>query len=153
MAGAAATTGTAATAGATGSAATAGTAGIREPVRRRTAARRTPRHEIRALLRAHLAAATGYRHLTRHCAVCARLLRLAMEPVTAPPAPGPAGEPAGPSGPPSGPQEGPLRAAGAPPGDASPPPRADAPSAGASAPVRAGRSTALLAKDESPPAT
>ncbi|WP_443045291.1 DUF6274 family protein [Streptomyces sp. NBC_00342] len=145
-----------ATAGATGSAATAGTAGtagIREPVRRRTAARRTPRHEIRALLRAHLAAATGYRHLTRHCAVCARLLRLAMEPVTAPPAPGPAGEPAGPSGPPSGPQEGPLRAAGAPPGDASPPPRADAPSAGASAPVRAGRSTALRAKDESPPAT
>lgn len=45
--------------------------------------RRTPRHEIRALLRAHLAAASGYRHLTRHCAVCARLLRLAMEPLTA----------------------------------------------------------------------
>ncbi|WP_443052828.1 DUF6274 family protein [Streptomyces sp. NBC_00184] len=44
---------------------------------------RTPRHEIRALLRAHLAAASGYRHLTRHCAVCARLLRLAMEPLTA----------------------------------------------------------------------
>ncbi|WP_107421803.1 DUF6274 family protein [Streptomyces sp. CB02488] len=156
MADAAGTTGTAATAGATGSAATAGsavTAGIREPVRRRTAARRTPRHEIRALLRAHLAAATGYRHLTRHCAVCARLLRLAMEPVTAPPAPGPAGEPAGPSGPPSGPQEGPLRAAGAHPDDASPPPRADVPSAGASAPVRAGRSTARWAKDESPPAT
>ncbi|KAA6220977.1 hypothetical protein CP973_02390 [Streptomyces albofaciens JCM 4342] len=38
------------------------------------------RHEIRALLRAHLSAATGYRHLTRHCPVCARLLRLAMEP-------------------------------------------------------------------------
>lgn len=41
------------------------------------------RHETRALLRAHLAAAqgrTGYRHLTRHCPVCHRLLRLAMEP-------------------------------------------------------------------------
>ncbi|MFH8408997.1 DUF6274 family protein [Streptomyces sp. NPDC018019] len=38
------------------------------------------RHEIRALLRAHLSAASGYRHLTRHCPVCARLLRLAMEP-------------------------------------------------------------------------
>ncbi|MCX4725459.1 DUF6274 family protein [Streptomyces sp. NBC_01306] len=38
------------------------------------------RHETRALLRAHLAAAVGYRHLTRHCAVCHRLLRLAMEP-------------------------------------------------------------------------
>lgn len=38
------------------------------------------RHETRALLRAHLAAASGYRHLTRHCPVCHRLLRLAMEP-------------------------------------------------------------------------
>ncbi|MFD5894871.1 DUF6274 family protein [Streptomyces sp. NPDC060366] len=38
------------------------------------------RHETRALLRAHLAAATGYRHLTRHCAVRHRLQRLAMEP-------------------------------------------------------------------------
>ncbi|MFE6703200.1 DUF6274 family protein [Streptomyces sp. NPDC057718] len=38
------------------------------------------RHETRALLRAHLAAASAYRHLTRHCAVCHRLLRLAMEP-------------------------------------------------------------------------
>ncbi|MFF8843630.1 DUF6274 family protein [Streptomyces sp. NPDC015127] len=37
------------------------------------------RHETRALLRAHLAAATGYRHLTRSCPVCHRLLRLAME--------------------------------------------------------------------------
>ncbi|WP_438292649.1 DUF6274 family protein [Streptomyces sp. HUAS TT7] len=37
------------------------------------------RHETRALLRAHLSAALGYRHLTRHCAVCHRLLRLAME--------------------------------------------------------------------------
>ncbi|MFJ2023794.1 DUF6274 family protein [Streptomyces sp. NPDC087897] len=40
----------------------------------------TARHEIRALLRAHLAAASAYRHFTRHCAVCHRLLRLAMEP-------------------------------------------------------------------------
>ncbi|MFE2376265.1 DUF6274 family protein [Streptomyces sp. NPDC059398] len=38
------------------------------------------RHETRALLRAHLAAAVSHRHLTRHCAVCHRLLRLAMEP-------------------------------------------------------------------------
>ncbi|WP_078965701.1 DUF6274 family protein [Streptomyces aureocirculatus] len=40
----------------------------------------TARHETRALLRAHLAAATRYRHLTRHCPICHRLLRLAMEP-------------------------------------------------------------------------
>ncbi|OON75624.1 DUF6274 family protein [Streptomyces tsukubensis] len=38
------------------------------------------RHETRALLRAHLAAASGQRHLTRHCPVCHRLLKLAMEP-------------------------------------------------------------------------
>jgi hypothetical protein len=37
------------------------------------------RHETGALLRAHLAAASGYRHATRHCPVCARLLKLAME--------------------------------------------------------------------------
>ncbi|WP_405967481.1 DUF6274 family protein [Streptomyces sp. NBC_00015] len=37
------------------------------------------RHETRALLRAHLSAATPYRHLTRHCPICHRLLRLAME--------------------------------------------------------------------------
>lgn len=40
------------------------------------------RHETRALLRAHLAAATEYRHLTRHCPICHQLLRLAMEPST-----------------------------------------------------------------------
>ncbi|MEU0162715.1 DUF6274 family protein [Streptomyces sp. NPDC006261] len=40
----------------------------------------TARHETRALLRAHLAAAYGYGHVTRHCPVCHRLLRLAMEP-------------------------------------------------------------------------
>jgi hypothetical protein len=32
------------------------------------------RHETRALLRAHLAAATPYRHLMRHCPICHRLL-------------------------------------------------------------------------------
>ncbi|WP_077192828.1 DUF6274 family protein [Streptomyces lydicus] len=57
------------------------------------------RHETKALLRAHLAAAAGYRHLTRHCPVCHQLLRLAMEPHTAPseapaPAPAPASAPA-----------------------------------------------------------
>ncbi|MFF0086852.1 DUF6274 family protein [Streptomyces canus] len=46
----------------------------------------TARHETRALLRAHLAAASSYRHLTRHCPICHRLLRLAMDsaPGTAP---------------------------------------------------------------------
>ncbi|GGX33536.1 DUF6274 family protein [Streptomyces chryseus] len=46
----------------------------------------TARHETRALLRAHLAASTGYRHLTRHCPICHRLLRLAMEPEPTKPA-------------------------------------------------------------------
>ncbi|MFF8790023.1 DUF6274 family protein [Streptomyces sp. NPDC015125] len=41
------------------------------------------RHETRALLRAHLSAATSYRHLMRHCPICHQLLRLAMEPHTA----------------------------------------------------------------------
>ncbi|MGW3580267.1 DUF6274 family protein [Streptomyces rubiginosohelvolus] len=54
------------------------------------------RHETRALLRAHLAAASAYRHLTRHCAVCHRLLRLAMEP----------GATAEPDGAPEAPQDG-----------------------------------------------
>ncbi|WP_128377356.1 DUF6274 family protein [Streptomyces cavernae] len=39
------------------------------------------RHATRALLRAHLSAASGYRHLTRHCPICHQLLRLALEPV------------------------------------------------------------------------
>ncbi|MBC9730376.1 DUF6274 family protein [Streptomyces sp. TRM68367] len=48
------------------------------------------RHETRALLRAHLAAASSYRHLTRHCPICHHLLRLAM--TSAPPgADGPEG--------------------------------------------------------------
>ncbi|WP_405999904.1 DUF6274 family protein [Streptomyces sp. NBC_00829] len=42
-------------------------------------------HETKALLRAHLKAASGYRHLTRHCPICHRLLRLAMEPSTSAP--------------------------------------------------------------------
>ncbi|MFB6780802.1 DUF6274 family protein [Streptomyces sp. NPDC056352] len=57
----------------------------------------TARHETRALLRAHLAAASGYRHLTRHCPICHLLLRLAMEPVTAS-RPVPPPEPPTPSG-------------------------------------------------------
>ncbi|MFD9430560.1 DUF6274 family protein [Streptomyces sp. NPDC060002] len=36
------------------------------------------RHETRALLRAHLSAATPHRHPARHCPICHRLLRLAM---------------------------------------------------------------------------
>jgi hypothetical protein len=47
------------------------------------------RHETKALLRAHLSAATRYRHVTRHCPVCHRLQRLAMEP--GPDKPGEAG--------------------------------------------------------------
>ncbi|MDH6518050.1 hypothetical protein M2163_004967 [Streptomyces sp. SAI-135] len=47
----------------------------------------TVRHETRALLRAHLSAASSYRHLTRHCPICHRLLRLAMDsaPAAGPP--------------------------------------------------------------------
>ncbi|MEW2129354.1 DUF6274 family protein [Streptomyces sp. NPDC005435] len=37
------------------------------------------RHATRALLRAHLSAASAYRHVTRRCAVCHRLQRLAMD--------------------------------------------------------------------------
>lgn len=39
----------------------------------------TARHETRALLRAHLSAASSYRHLTRYCPICHRLLRLALD--------------------------------------------------------------------------
>ncbi|MFG2601171.1 DUF6274 family protein [Streptomyces sp. NPDC048462] len=155
-----AATGTSATSAAATTAATNATTAAtatHEPVRRRTVARSSPRHEIRALLRAHLAAATGYRHLTRHCAVCARLLRLAMEPVTAPVAGGATEDPAGPPGAPAGPQKGAPRAVGRPRGKDLPPPRADAPSPGASEPVRGplrdGRPNARRAEDESPPAT
>ncbi|MER7711698.1 DUF6274 family protein [Streptomyces werraensis] len=58
------------------------------------------RHETRALLRAHLAAASSYRHLTRHCPVCHRLQRLAMDS-----APVDDTEPAEPPEPAEGPQE------------------------------------------------
>ncbi|HWU05660.1 MAG TPA: DUF6274 family protein [Streptomyces sp.] len=76
----------------------------------------TERHEIRALLRAHLAAASAYRHLTRHCPVCHRLLRLAMEPLTAPRAPYALQRPGNASERPSAPENpagGPRRGAGA----------------------------------------
>ncbi|MEU7075463.1 DUF6274 family protein [Streptomyces narbonensis] len=43
------------------------------------AAASAARHDTRALLRAHLAAASRYGHVTRHCVVCHRLLRLVME--------------------------------------------------------------------------
>ncbi|MET9777435.1 DUF6274 family protein [Streptomyces sp. NPDC006367] len=57
------------------------------------------RHETRALLRAHLSAAASYRHLTRHCPICHRLLRLALDSAAPPSEP-----PASPS-PPSSPTE------------------------------------------------
>ncbi|MQY14633.1 hypothetical protein SRB5_48050 [Streptomyces sp. RB5] len=51
------------------------------------------RHETRALLRAHLSAATSYRHLTRHCPICHQLLRLALnQPASAGPSAAPAEE-------------------------------------------------------------
>jgi hypothetical protein len=37
------------------------------------------RHETRALLRAHLSAASSYRHRTRHCPICRQLLQLALD--------------------------------------------------------------------------
>ncbi|MER6166378.1 DUF6274 family protein [Streptomyces violaceorubidus] len=37
------------------------------------------RHETRALLRAHLSAASSYGHVTRHCPICHRLLRLVLD--------------------------------------------------------------------------
>ncbi|MEU8697970.1 DUF6274 family protein [Streptomyces sp. NPDC048680] len=95
------------------------------------ARRRTPRHEIRALLRAHRAA-TGFRHLARHCAVCARPLRLATDPVTASQVADPTEEPPGPSGAPTGPRRAAVRALGA--------PRGDAPAPGGPEPVHDGRS-------------
>ncbi|MFE1754360.1 DUF6274 family protein [Streptomyces anandii] len=65
------------------------------------AASASARHETRALLRAHLAAASSYRHLTRHCPVCRHLLRLAMDspPRTAPTAPKASAGPGAPDAP------------------------------------------------------
>ncbi|MEU5414912.1 DUF6274 family protein [Streptomyces clavifer] len=97
----------------------------------------TARHETRALLRAHLAAASGYRHLTRHCPICHRLLRLAMEPLTAPQAPYAARRAYDTPDPPTTPEESP----GARDGDAGAPP---GPSG--TAPADEGRQ-----EDESPP--
>nr|WP_241968241.1 DUF6274 family protein [Streptomyces sp. ICBB 8177] len=57
----------------------AAAAGRREAGRTPPTPPRAPAHDVRALLRAHLAAAAGQGHLTRHCPVCHRLLRLAME--------------------------------------------------------------------------
>lgn len=51
------------------------------------------RHETRALLRAHLSAASSYRHVTRHCPICHRLLRLALD--SPPPPPEPEDDPPG----------------------------------------------------------
>jgi hypothetical protein len=75
------------------------------------------RHETKALLRAHLAAATRYRHVTRHCPICHRLLRLAMDPGTDPGTDSGTGTSPG-----TGPSAGPSAAgpAGAPPRDTKP---------------------------------
>ncbi|WSY86927.1 DUF6274 family protein [Streptomyces sp. NBC_00876] len=75
---------------------------------------------MRALLRAHLAAASGYRHLTRHCVVRARLLQLAMEPVTASSAAEPAKGSPGPARPPTGRQGAATRPPVTPPGPGEP---------------------------------
>ncbi|CAM5389912.1 MULTISPECIES: DUF6274 family protein [Streptomyces] len=69
----------------------------------------TARHETRALLRAHLAAASAYGHLTRHCAVCHRLLRLAMEPGAASEPEGAAEAATAPAGAPAAPENAPGR--------------------------------------------
>ncbi|MFI8004110.1 DUF6274 family protein [Streptomyces sp. NPDC086010] len=91
----------------------------------------TARHETRALLRAHLAAASGYRHLTRHCPVCHRLLRLAMEPLTAPQEPPEPAESGVAAQPPAGPEsaaDGRGSDARGEAGPHDPPPEHDAPS-------------------------
>ncbi|OKI00308.1 hypothetical protein A6A06_24570 [Streptomyces sp. CB02923] len=102
------------------------------------------RHETRALLRAHLSAATGYRHLTRHCPVCARLLRLAMEPRGRA-----AGTQAADSGArqPARPSTGPSTASEAAPGTDPVSPEAPSVTAGAPAPA-----PAKADEDQSPPA-
>ncbi|MFE4309864.1 DUF6274 family protein [Streptomyces sp. NPDC056891] len=75
------------------------------------AAASAARHETRALLRAHLAAASRYGHLTRHCVVCHRLLRLSMDlPDPEGPGEGPEGPGEGPEGP-EGTGDGPERPA------------------------------------------
>ncbi|MEU5092087.1 DUF6274 family protein [Streptomyces sp. NPDC021356] len=66
------------------------------------------RHETRALLRAHLAAASSYGHLTSRCPACHRLLRLAMESAPRPPTAAPGALP--PPGAGQEPLSGPLTA-------------------------------------------
>ncbi|MFJ4843128.1 DUF6274 family protein [Streptomyces sp. NPDC088746] len=107
----------------------------------------TERHETRALLRAHLAAASGYRHLTRHCPICHRLLRLAMEPLTAPQEPRTARQADNVAGPPPAPEATTGALAQGAPAEASPP---EGHTAGADPLTRrpAGRPV-----DESPPTT
>ncbi|WP_078968911.1 DUF6274 family protein [Streptomyces sp. MMG1522] len=105
----------------------------------------TARHEIRALLRAHLAAASAYRHLTRYCVVCHRLLRLAMEPGgdgAAGPATGrstppgtPPTPPAGRSKPPGNHPTPPTDLSAPPAGPPPPPARPSTPSVGLAAPA------------------
>ncbi|MFB8027353.1 DUF6274 family protein [Streptomyces sp. NPDC056465] len=117
----------------------------------------TERHETRALLRAHLAAASGYRHLTRHCPICHRLLRLAMEPLTAPQAPCAPGGPGNSAEPARAPETAagaPATESGAPPLPHEAPPegggRAHTP--GTLPEVRPGSRTEARSGDESPPA-
>ncbi|MFE7057456.1 DUF6274 family protein [Streptomyces californicus] len=90
----------------------------------------TARHEIRALLRAHLAAASAYRHLTRYCVVCHRLLRLAMEPG----GDGAAGPATGRSTPPGTPPPPPAGRSAPPAKPSTPPARPSTPSVGLSPP-------------------
>ncbi|MFD6279982.1 DUF6274 family protein [Streptomyces sp. NPDC060209] len=115
----------------------------------------TERHETRALLRAHLAAASGYRHLTRHCPICYRLLRLAMEPLTAPQAPYAPQEPGNAAELPSAPEaapDGAARGAGAASVAARPPTDGDA--AGADDRTGLARDRPRgHPEDESPPTT
>ena len=61
------------------------------------AAASTARHETGALLRAHLAAASRFGHVTRICPVCHLLQRLAMELPELPEPPGLSEEPPGPT--------------------------------------------------------
>ncbi|WP_406147230.1 DUF6274 family protein [Streptomyces sp. NBC_01012] len=116
----------------------------------------TERHETRALLRAHLAAASGYRHLTRHCPVCHRLLRLAMEPLPTPPT-APLTTPqtaprTTPQAAPRTPHARPGSGSGTEPQSA-PEAATHAPVAGASAEAVSPQGDAAASGDESPPAT
>ncbi|WP_432124460.1 DUF6274 family protein [Streptomyces sp. C10-9-1] len=69
------------------------------------------RYETRALLRAHLAASSGYRHLTKNCPVCHHLLRLALERADREAEAPPPGEPESAAGGLPGPSGGPVEQA------------------------------------------